>query len=192
MSRCSLSRNHAKGSIVNDTTVAAAVPLAPIVADNSRHIPLTNGHAPDAFDLSSLAYSDTAEMVVEHPGTGEPTTWKITFAGPGHPVSVALGDEIAKRAIRDRKAREAAQVNGRKWKPEDETPEQNREENGRYYAKRMLGWTPVRLVAGADPVPFSLDNATRLLIDPKFLWLYRQVTAFLAADAGFIESSEIK
>ena len=174
---------------MDDSTATAAAPSAHPIMGDAHPKTLTNGHAPAAFDLSALAFADTAEMTVEHPVTGDPTDWKITFSGPGHPAAVALGDEVARRAIRDRKAREAAQVNGRKWKPEDETPEGNREDNSLYYAKRMLGWTPVRFEAGAQPVAFSIPTAAGLLADPHFLWLYRQVTVFLAADAGFIASS---
>jgi hypothetical protein len=153
---------------------------------------MSENHDAVAFDLSSLAYTDTAVMEVEHPNTGEPTGWKITFAGPGHPISVELGDEIARRAIRDRKAREAAQVNGRKWKPaEDETPERNREDNANFYAKRMLGWEPaVRLIKDAPAIEFSHEAAAKLLADPNFFWLQRQCAVFLAADAGFIQSSK--
>jgi hypothetical protein len=152
---------------------------------------MSETNAGAAFDLSSLAYADTAVMEVEHPVTGEPTGWKITFAGPGHPISVELGDEIARRAIRDRKAKEAAQVNGRKWKPEDETPEQNREENAKFYAKRMLGWEPaVRLVKDEPPLEFAHTAAIKLLASPSYFWLYRQVAQFLAADVGFIHSSK--
>jgi hypothetical protein len=146
---------------------------------------------PAAFDLSELAFIDTADMTVEHPATNEPTEWVITFAGPGHPTSVALQDEIAKRAIRTRQAQQQAQTNGRKWKPEDETPDSNREDNARYYAKRMLSWKPaVRLERGAAAMEFSQENARKLLVDPRYVWLYRQITAFLAADAGFIKNSE--
>lgn len=143
-----------------------------------------------AFDLSSLAYLQTAEMIVRHPITDEPTTWKITFVGPGHPVSVALNDDFARRSIRQRKEREEAMTNGRKWKAPEESPDKNRKINATAFAKRMLDWTPVVLNAGSPPVTFSPDRAVEILENPDFGWLYMQISRFLADDAGFIRDSE--
>jgi hypothetical protein len=146
--------------------------------------------APAAFDLSSLAYLHTSEMVVRHPITDEPTTWKITFAGPGHPITVGLGDDFARRAIRQRKEREEAMTNGRKWKAPEESPDKNRRINATSFAKRMLDWTPVVLKTGAAPIEFSTDAAVEILENQDFGWLYMQVSRFLADDAGFIPDSE--
>jgi hypothetical protein len=150
----------------------------------------TLADAPAAFDLSSLAYLPTAEMIVRHPITEEPTTWKITFAGPGHPITVGLGDDFARRSIKQRKEREEAMTNGRKWKAPEESPDKNRRINATSFARRMLDWTPVVLKAGAPPVTFSTDRAIELLEDQAFGWLYMQVSRFLADDAGFIPDSE--
>jgi hypothetical protein len=151
---------------------------------------MSETHAADAFDLFSLAYADTAVMEVENEETGLPSGWKITFAGPNHPISVELSDEIARRVIRQRKDKEQAQVNGRKWKADDETPKQNREQNAKYYAQRILGWEPaVRLERGEPAVEFSQDAAFKVLSNPKYFWLYKQVARFLDGDAGFIPSS---
>ena len=46
----------------------------------------------DLFDVSDFAAADTAEMTVEHPQTGAPTRWRITFAGPGHSATTAQAD----------------------------------------------------------------------------------------------------
>ena len=42
----------------------------------------------DSFDLTDFDSADTADMLVSHPVTGEPTAWVITFAGPGHPKTI--------------------------------------------------------------------------------------------------------
>lgn len=141
-------------------------------------------------DLSGLAYTETGVLEVLHPITDDPTGWKITFTGPGHPATVKLSDELARRQIKARQTREEAQVNGRKWKAETETPEGNRQDNAETYARRILDWTPaVKLYPNEPPLAFSSGNAARVLADPNFLWLYRQVAAYLLADAGFIKSS---
>jgi hypothetical protein len=152
---------------------------------------MSETHDAVAFDLFSHAYAETAVMEVENEETGLPSGWKLTFAGPNHPITVELGDEIARRAIRQRKDKEQAQVNGRKWKADDETPKQNREDNANFYARRMLGWEPaVRLERGEPPLEFSQEAAAKVLANPKYFWLYRQVARFLEADAGFIPRSK--
>jgi len=142
-----------------------------------------------AFDLASLAYTDTAEIEVEHPVTGGPIGWTITVTGPSHPVAIALSDETARRVIQDRHRQTAAQINGRKWKPEEETPDGNREQNARYFARRILGWSKID-IQGED-YPFSQENAVKLLVDQRYQWLYRQIATFFAADEGFIKASAI-
>jgi hypothetical protein len=146
----------------------------------------------DGFDLSSLAFLDTAEMEVLHPVTQEPLGWVILFAGPGHPTTVKLSNEASKRMIKARHVREEAQVNGRKWHADPETPEGNIQENSKGFARRMLGWSgrngPVRL-DGRD-MPFSVDLAAELLANPRYGWLYRQVAKFVMADEGFLSASE--
>jgi hypothetical protein len=159
-----------------------------IADDYNAPAELTIGHA---VDLTGLAYIDTGVLEVLNPITDDPTGWQITFTGPGHPSTVRLSDELARRSIKQRQAREEAAVNGRKWKADTETPEGNRQDNAETYARRMLDWTPaVRLYPDEPPLAFSQANASRLLADPNFLWLYRQVAAFLVADAGFIKSSK--
>jgi hypothetical protein len=175
------------------TTNTAPAPAAQMTVADARPKTVTNGHAPGAFDLSSLAYADTGELEITHPATGAPTGWKWIIAGPSHPIVIEQGDEFARQAIRNRRDREAAQVNGRKWKPDDESPEENRKRNAKYFARRVLGWLPdqpVRLERDAPPVEFSLDNVARLLRQPKYGWLYRQVADYCSEDVGFILCSE--
>lgn len=139
-------------------------------------------------DISALAYTETGELDILHPVTGEPIGWKWQIAGPSHAVSIQLGDEIARRQIRERHARETAQVNGRKWRPEDETPDKNRKENAQFYARRVLGFNPVRVLG--EELHFSTETCRRILEDPKFGWVYRQIAAYCVDDAGFIAGSE--
>lgn len=156
--------------------------------DASANAPTTPPAKDGSFDLSSLAYQDTSELVIEHPVTGQPTGWVWTVVGPAHRISIELSDEAARRVIKDRQRREAAQTNGKKWKPDEETPEGNREQNVEYFARRILSWNhPARL--DGESLSFSQENVRKLLADPKYLWLYRQVTGYFTSDEAFIKAS---
>lgn len=139
------------------------------------------------LDISLFAAEDTADWHVPHPVTGGPTTWVWTFAGPGHPQTVEAANKAIARRLREEKLREQAQVNGRKWTAEDRTPETVRAENVRLVTDRLLGWSPIK-INGAD-FPFSLENATTLLSDPKMGRLFNGAIAFLGDDAAFTKRS---
>jgi hypothetical protein len=141
----------------------------------------------DTLDLSDFDTADTSDMPVAHPLTGEPTTWIITFAGPGHPKTIDLADRRARQQLRDEKAKEQARVNGRKWKAEDKTPAEQRAENVEWIADRVVGWTPVKI--NGDDLSYSRENAIKLLADPKKGWLFRQCLEFLLAEENFMPSS---
>jgi len=140
-----------------------------------------------SFDLNDFDTEDTADMVVLHPATGEPTGWRITFAGPGHPKAVEQSNRLQRKRLREEKSREQAQMNGRKWKAEEKTPEEIRAENVAFVVERILGWTPVRI--NGEDLPFTPENATRLLLDPKKGKLFTQMLEFLAAEESFTKRS---
>ena len=145
--------------------------------------------ADDLFDIAAFESEDTAEMVVEHPITGEPTTWRITLAGPAHATTIAQGDRLSRQTMREARDRETAIANGKKWKGgEERTPEDNRRRNAEFLAARMLGWTPVR-INGAE-LAFSTENAIRLLVDPRYFRLYQQVMNFLADERSFVKTAD--
>jgi len=143
--------------------------------------------APAIFDISAFDTQDVSEMTVMDPVSGKPTTWKISFAGPGHEVTIAQSNEIARKSLADAKMKEQARVNGKKWKGEDKTPEEARQENADYFTARMLAWTPVK-INGAD-YPFSRENAAKLLLDPRKGGLYNQILEFLRDDDAFMKRS---
>lgn len=139
------------------------------------------------FDLSDFDSADTSEMPVAHPVSGEPTEWVITFAGPGHAKTIDLADRRARQQLREEKAKEQARANGRKWKGEEKTPAEQRVENVEWIAERIVGWTPVKI--NAEDLPYSRENATKLLADPNKGWLFRQCLEFLLAEENFMRSS---
>lgn len=137
------------------------------------------------FDIAELDAVDTAEMVV-HAG-GRPTTWVWTFAGPGHPQAVALANKLSRERLRKEAEKEQAQVNGRKWKSEEESPEGLAKRNAEYVTDRLIGWSPVKF-SGQD-YPFTRENAVKLLIDPKKGALAMQALEFLADQRSFTPRS---
>ena len=87
--------------------------------------------------------------------------------------------------MRESREQEMARVNGKKWKGEERTPEENRRRNAEFFAERMLGWTPVRI--NGEDFPFSQENSVKLLVDPKYVSFYQQVMSFLADEKSFMK-----
>lgn len=140
---------------------------------------------PELFDLSDLDYIDQAEMTVLQ--GGKPTSWKWIFAGPSHPMGVAQTNRVAKEQLQKTKLQEQAQVNSKKWKAEDKSPEEQLEENIDYILERLLSWTPVLM--GEIPFEFSRDNARMILSDKKKGALLQQCVDFLIEDGNFTKRS---
>lgn len=140
----------------------------------------------EIFDASVFESEDTAEMTVLHPVTDKPTSWKITFAGPGHPKTVDQQNRLARRRLEEARDKERAQVNQKKWKPAEVSVEQQRRENAEFFAERMLGWTPVRLSPDQPPIVFSHENAVELLLNPKMGKLFLQVIEFVTGEDSFL------
>ena len=58
------------------------------------------------FNLGLLDALDTADLEVCHPATGQPTGWVITFAGPGHPQTVAFNERQLRKRMREEREKE--------------------------------------------------------------------------------------
>ena len=141
----------------------------------------------DAFDLGSVVVQDTATLTISHPITGEPTTWTMQIAGPGHPETVAIANELTRQRLHLEREQEQARVNGRKWKAPDVDAEQQRRDLAQRFARRILGWSPVTM--NGEPFAYTRENAVRLLHEPAYGWVATQFYDFVAADAAFIGSS---
>ncbi len=141
--------------------------------------------AAPVFDLADLDTADTAEWNVTH--DGKEIGWVWIFAGPGHQATIDLGNRLAKKNLAVRKAQEQAQVNGKKWKPDDEDPEQIRKENASLITSRLLGWTEINL--GGKPFPYTPENALSILLDRKKSFLMAGALEFLADDKSFMTRS---
>lgn len=136
-----------------------------------------------AFDIDEIDSIDTADMTVYV--NGRATTWVWTFAGPGHPKAIELSNRVARERLRREADQEQARVNGKKWKADEETPEDMAKRNADYVVGRLLGWSDVMM--GGKPFPFSPDNARALLIDPKKGALALQALEFLGDQKSFMK-----
>lgn len=141
----------------------------------------------DAFDIDELRYLDTEELAIVHPVTGVPTSWVWTLAGPGHPKTVEQSDRIAREALKAARAKEQAAVNRKKWIEPDKTPDEVRRDNARFFAERVLGWTPARI--NGEAYPYSPDNCIKLLLDPAYGLIYQQLSEHFRADDSFTQRS---
>ncbi|MGN6142242.1 MAG: branched-chain amino acid ABC transporter [Mesorhizobium sp.] len=147
---------------------------------------MTKETASAAFDLSDLDSAD--EAVMEVLANGKPTGWTWTFAGPGHPKTIELSNRFARDRLRREKEQEQAQVNGKKWKAPDESPDEVLDRNVSLVVARMLGWSPIQM-SGKD-YPFTTDNAKALLMDRRKGQLLVQALEFLGEEQSFTKRSE--
>jgi hypothetical protein len=141
----------------------------------------------DTFDLGSVVVRDVAPLTITHPTTGQPTTWVLEIAGPGHPATIALNNDLARERLAEARDQTMARVNGRKWKAPETDPEADKREGAKRWSRRIVGWSPVTL--NGAPFPYTPENAAALLTEPGYGWVATQFWDLMAADAGFIETS---
>jgi hypothetical protein len=127
------------------------------------------------LSLADIEYADEAHMTVRL--GGKATSWVWTFAGPGHPQTVAMANRQAREAI----DRERSYID-----PED-TLEQRRLRNVNMIADRLLGWSPVKL--DGEVLSFSPDAARKLLLDPRKGQIFLQALQFLGHERSFTKGS---
>jgi hypothetical protein len=138
------------------------------------------------FDLSDLETGDEASLAIKD-SAGRVTGWIWTFFGPGHPKTVALSNRVSKKWLQEARDKEQAQVNGKKWKPEDRSLDDVRSENVANIVERTKAFTPVKL--NGVVIEFSPDAARRLLLDPRKGALLTQVSEFLKEEENFMKPS---
>lgn len=138
------------------------------------------------FDLSDLETGDEATLAIKD-SSGRLTNWIWTFYGPGHPKTVALSNRVSKKWLQETRDKEQAQVNGKKWKPEDRSLDDIRSENVANIIERTKSFTPVKL--NGQVIEFSSDAARQLLLDPRKGALFSQITEFLREEENFMRPS---
>jgi len=139
-----------------------------------------------SLDFDDFEAAETGTMEVLD-ARANPTGWTWEFAGPGHPKTEALNNRKARERLNKEKAIEQAQVNGRKWKAEEETPEERRAGNIADVVARLVGWSPIEI--GGKPFVFSAEAATEFLSHPKRIGVLLQAMEFLASEKAFTPRS---
>jgi len=138
-----------------------------------------------AFDLSELDSAEESEMEVL--ANGRPTGWKWRFAGPSHPRGVAQSTRLSRESLSKRRMQEQQQLNGKKIKVPEQTPDEVLADNVNFVMERLLGWTDITL--SGVPYPFNEANARELLTDRKKGALLQQAIEFILDDNSFIQRS---
>lgn len=139
------------------------------------------------FDLSAVDAQDEAELAIRHPKTLKPTGWVWTFYGPGHAVTTELSNRVASAALKKAAARRQAQINGKKWKEDEESLEQLRAEQVDGIVTRTKSFSPIKL--DGKTIEFSPQAAKDLLLDRRKGWLLEQISEYLRDEANFIQPS---
>ncbi|WP_100962632.1 branched-chain amino acid ABC transporter [Bosea sp. FBZP-16] len=142
-----------------------------------------------AIDLSAFQPADIGVLAILQPGTGRPTGWEITFAGPSHDKTLAWANASARDELRRQAQLEAQLRNGRKVKPDDIDVDQVRRENVARVVARIVDWTPVKLDPNGPTIVFNEAAATELLLDPRLSWVYLQALEFLNDERSFTRAS---
>lgn len=143
------------------------------------------------LDLSAAVPADVDEFEIKYPGTDKGTGWKIQMAGPGHPRTIVAANDAARDALRKARAIEQAQANGRKYKAEEETPDDLARRNVTLIVQRIIGWSPDPLFKkiGEKPIAFSEGAAIEMLLRPDMSWVLAQIADFVRSDAAFTRAS---
>jgi hypothetical protein len=173
---------------------------------------LINGTALAVADLSDVMPQSSGVLHIVVPGTNKRTGWQITFAGPGHPKTVAQNEELARTNLDKQERIEMAQVNNRKWKGDGRQPSDVRAENVDWVLGRILSWkavvrtgeppTDIELAGPTirqfsdkpielpeDASPEQIKQARALLGQPYMQPYFLQMTEYLGDQASFIAAS---
>jgi hypothetical protein len=115
---------------------------------------------------------------------GKLTTGFGRSLGRATPSGRAI-EPLSRERLHEDAQKEQARVNGKKWKASDETPDEVRKRNVSFIVERLLRWTPIKL--NGEDLPFSIENATKVLSDPRKVSLLIQALEFLNEDKSFIK-----
>lgn len=145
-------------------------------------------HSPAVANMVDGLPMETADLHIVSQGTNKRTGWVITCAGPSHPQTIALMDEAERERLNKAAQIERAQVNGRKWKgDEDVDPQESRRKTIRQIVSRIVTWTPVDF--GTGPIEFSPKAAVELFMDPAKGAYFGQLVDFITAERAFMKDS---
>ena len=141
----------------------------------------------DVVDLSFDLPAETYQLAILKPGTATPNGWVITLAGPAHPKTIAYKNIARRDRLQKDAAIEAAQVNGRKFKPDERTIEDDDARTVRWLVSRIVTWSPIKV--GGDTIAFSDQAAMELLLRPAMAPYIAQIVEYLQGDRAFMPAS---
>lgn len=139
------------------------------------------------IDLSAFDKADEAEM--ELMLNGRATGWKWTFAGPGHPQTLAYRDKMQREQHQLEREQAQARAAGKRWTPPDDGPDANMRRTVEWIVSRLIRWTPATVTINGESLPYSPDAARRLLTDPRKPDIFTQAVEFLTAETSFTPAS---
>jgi hypothetical protein len=141
--------------------------------------------------LGGTTFLESFDLMMMIPGTNEPTGWVVTLAGPAHPQSQALFDRQSRKSNKKSAAIEMAQVNGKKWKGDDDRlPAEIRRETISNIVSRIVTWSPAPdFEDGKGPIEFSEDAAIDLFLEPSKGGYLKQVVDYFDSEKAFLKAS---
>ncbi len=145
-----------------------------------------------AVDFTAFLTEDQIEHEILSPDGVTGTGWVWILGGPGHEKAVAHQNEQSRKALRKSRQIEQAQVNGKKYVPEERTADEQRRDNAAWIASRAVGWSPVKLpfITGTEePVPFSDEMVIRVLMHPQMGFVFAQLVDAVTEDKRFMRRS---
>lgn len=143
--------------------------------------------APAVFNLDDTTPLETFDYTAKVPGTEDPTTWIVTFAGPAHPKTIKLNNDSSKKALRQKAAMDQARINGKKFKVDEKSPEDDRREFIEGVVARIVTWTPVTF--GGKRYDFNDNDAVELLMHPALGAYVAQFVTVLLEEQTFTRAS---
>jgi hypothetical protein len=147
------------------------------------------------MDVIEFGVDDLPADVIEYEilkkaGT-EPSGWKWTINGPSHPKALARAEQQSRKSLIEQKQIKQAQVNGKKFVAEDRSVDDAKRDNVEWIVSRTLGWNKPIVFKHIQPEPISYSDeaVTKLLMRPDMGWLFTQIVDVLAEEKSFMKKS---
>lgn len=140
-----------------------------------------------AVDITGELPGESFDLHILKPGTSSPLGWIITLCGPEHQKAVAYADVRRREQLHRESQQEAAQVNGRKYKPDELTPAEAELKTLLWVDSRILNWTPIKI--GDEVFEYSQENVIKVFKRPAMSGYLTQVVDYLRSERAFMPRS---
>lgn len=148
----------------------------------------------NVFDLSELDDIDEGRFVAH---ITDKVRWVWVYAGPGHQKTVEMSKRRSQKRLKEDALKEQAITNGKKWKAEEKTPDDVREDMISIAVERLLRWhfedigtgaiVDVPVVLNGETLSFSEDSARKILRDPRRGSLLVKALEWLGDERSFLK-----